>query len=231
VNALAGDPIAITLGYASSAATTTAECAATLSSTTWYAAAIGLRPSAVAVGGATASETGGATTLSATYSPTAGNCAVVFLHAGNTTGTVTCKDSKGNSLTAGPVIDNMASFYQYPIPSGVTGYTATWSTSRQACILVEEYSGVTSVDATLSGNTATGTSATAAITVTPDESTDTVVCCLVNDNSEAMTGSIGNTRQNVTATTGPTILMDNTPAAVMKYSYHVRAVFIGALPS
>jgi hypothetical protein len=53
----------------------------------------------------------------------------------------------------------------------------------------------------------------------------------VNDNSEAMTGSIGNTRQNVTATTGPAILMDNTPAAAMKYSYHVRAVFIGALPS
>ena len=233
VNALAGDPIAITLGYASSAATTTAECAATLTSAAWNALAIGLRTSGTAIGGASTQESAGATTLTVAYAPTAGNCAVLSFNAGASAGTVTVKDNLGNTLTAGPTSGNLRAFHQYPVPSGVTGYTATWTTARQASLVVEEYSGVTAVDITLAGNTATGSSGTAAITVTPDEVTDTVVCMFGNVSSDTMTGSIGNQRQRTlgSAVTAPITLMDSMPAAAMKYSYHVRAVFIGALPS
>jgi len=161
------------------------------------------------VGGATAAATTNVTTLSVVYSPTAGNCAVVMLStaAAGVTG-IAVKDNLGNTLSAGPALSGeLASFYQLPVPSGVTGYTATWTTGHQATIAVEEYSGVDSVDASLSGNTNSGSSGTATITAVRDEGGDVVVCALA-DAGNTFTGTVGNTRQTTTTSTARMILMD-----------------------
>jgi hypothetical protein len=123
------------------------------------------------------------------------------------------KDNLNNILSAGPVSGNLASFYQFPVPSGVTSYTATWITSRQASIVVEEYSGVTGINATLTGNTNTGSSTTATITTTMDRSVATLVVGFGNNSSDTMTGTVGNQRQQVlgSSTTAPVTLMDNVP--------------------
>ena len=237
VNALAGTAIAVSIGYASNppANTTTTECSATMTSTAWDALAIGLRSTVASplyVGGATASESAGATTLTVTYTPTTGNAAVILFNTGASAGTVTVKDNLGNTLTAGPSIGTLKAFSQASVPAGVTSYTATWTTARQASMAVTEYSGATSVDIALAGNTGSGSSGTASLTITPDETTDTVVFGFGNVNSETMTGVIGNARQSTlgSASTGPVMLMDNTVGMALAFNYHLKAVFVGGLP-
>jgi len=191
---------------------TAATCTATLTSAAWNAVAVELMGTA-AVGGGHNAESAGATTLSVTYSPTAGNAAVVVLNTGAAVTNLFVKDNLNNILSAGPVSGNLASFYQFPVPSGVTSYTATWITSRQASIVVEEYSGVTGINATLTGNTNTGSSTTATITTTMDRSVATLVVGFGNNSSDTMTGTVGNQRQQVlgSSTTAPVTLMDNVP--------------------
>ena len=163
------------------------------------------------VGGATNNETGGATTLTTTYTATAGNIVIATFNTGAGYTGLTVKDNHGNSLTAGPTIGQLASFY-YTVPAGgATSFVAAWTTSRQASLIVAEYSGVDAVNAALAGNTNSGTSATASITVTPDEAGDFIVAALSNQVPVTMTGSVGNTRQNVPGpVTAPQILMDTT---------------------
>jgi len=164
------------------------------------------------VGGSTNDATTNVTTLTVTYSPTASSshCAVVSFNTGGAYTGLAVKDNNNNVLTAGPTIGNLAMFYQFPVPASVTGYTATWTTGRQASLAVEEYSGVNTVDSTLAGDTASGSSATASITATPDEGGDVVVCALGVSVGNSLTGTVGSTRQNVIASTARQILMDST---------------------
>lgn len=194
-----------------------ATCTATLTSTAWNAAALELRTglSGIAsVGGAHNSESAGATTLTATYSPTAGNAAVVVFNTGAAVTALVVKDNLGNTLIAGPTSGTLAQFYQFPIPSGVTGYIATWTTARQASIAVQEYSGVVSVNTNPTPNTAGATSATASITSLMLSAADFLVVGFGNVASNTLTGTVGNQRQQTlgSATTAPIVLMDAVPA-------------------
>ncbi len=173
------------------------------------------------IGGSSAQETTGATTLTVAYSPTQGNCAVLFFITGGTNTGITAQDNLLNNLTVGPTITlpsqgtgsgipTFASFYQFPVPAGVTSYTVSWSPSRQASLVVEEYSNVAAVNASLTGNTNSGTSTTASITAATLINNAWLVCGLSNDNSQSFTGTVGNSRQSTTTPTGRTILMDNT---------------------
>ena len=196
-------------------ASAAATCTATLTSASWQAVAVELMGT-VAVGGGHNAESAGATTLTVTYSPTAGNAAVVVFNVGTAVTGLVVKDNLGNTLAVGPAAGTtLASFYQFPVPSGVTSYIATWTGSHQASIAVEEYSGVTGVNATLAGNTNTGSSATATITTTMDRSAATLVVGFGNESSDTMTGTVGNQRQQVlgSSTAAPVTLMDNVPAA------------------
>jgi len=109
------------------------------------------------------------TSAMATYSPTEGNTVIIYLSHNATTTGDSCKDNLSNTLTAGPKSSNttnkISSFY-YTVPSGVTSFTCTWTTARFAYLDVLEYSGVNSVNATLTGNTGSGSAPTYTMTVT-----------------------------------------------------------------
>ena len=204
------NPDTWTLVCQATPASTNATCTATLTSALWNAVSIELK-GGVAVGGAHNAESAGATTLSVTYSPTMGNAAIIMFNSGAVTGLVV-KDNLGNTLSAGPTSGTLASFYQFPVPAGVTSYVATWTTARQAGIAVEEYSGVSSINAALPGNTASATSATASITTAMERPTYTLVVGLGSTN--ILTGTVGNVRQSIASgATSLLLLMDNTVVA------------------
>ena len=204
------NPDTWTLVCQATSANTNATCTATLTSALWNAVAIEMK-GAIPVNGAHNAESAGATTLSVTYAPTAGNTAIVMFNSGAVTGLVV-KDNLGNTLFAGPASGTLASFYQSPVPAGVTSYIATWVTVRQASIAVEEYSGVTGGSASLPGNTASATSATASITTAMDSPTATLIVGFGSTN--VLTGTVGNVRQSVASgSTALLVLMDNKVAA------------------
>ena len=101
------------------------------------------------VGGTTNTNTV-STTVAATYSPTAGNIVVIAVGTtttGPNTSNMSVVDNLSNALTAGPSVptgtanETLYLFY-YTAPSGVTGFTANWTTSaNNSSIYVEEYSG------------------------------------------------------------------------------------------
>ena len=231
VNAKAGTTISISIGYASSGLTPTCTATCTLTSAAWNVAGIEVRGTPAYVGGNGASSTGGATTETVTYSPTAGNATVLYFATGGVITGLTVNDSLGNPLSAGPTSGLLTSFYQYPVPSGVTSYTATWTTTHPpASFIVEEYSGATAVNAALSGNTASGSSATATLTVTDDEAGDITVFGFCSTN--ILTASVGNQRHQVNGSSNVARLttVDNTSAGQMAFNYHLKAVFIGGIP-
>jgi hypothetical protein len=225
VNALAGTPISVAIGYASSGATPTATSTCTLTSAAWNVAGIEVRGTPVYVGGNVVSQSCGAVTETVTYSPTAGNAAVLYFSTGSAITGLVVKDNLGHTLSAGPTSGLLASFYQYPVPAGVTSYTATWTTARQSSFVVEEYSGVTAVNAALSGNTASGSSNTATLTVTDDEGGDFTVFGFTSPN--ILTATVGNQRHQVNGSTARLTVTDNSAAVAMVYNYHLKAVFIG----
>jgi hypothetical protein len=166
------------------------------------------------VGGAT--NTSGAGTVNSftvTYAPTPGNTVVMFLDTNGTTAALTAKDNLGNNLSIGPgpIIQGsveLQSFYQLSAPSGVTGYTFTWTTAHTAKIVLEEYSGNNlGVNASLAGNTAQGAASPATITCTLDEANDFLVVG-IGVQGQTATGTVGSTRQALATE----LLMDNTAA-------------------
>jgi hypothetical protein len=172
-----------------------------------------------AVGGNTNTAAAGTNTVTVTYSPTAGNTVVVSLKLHGAVTGLTVKDSHGTSLTAGPTVGNFYTFYQLSAASGTTGFVAAWTTNQASSMAVEEYSGVNAVNAALSGNTANATSATASITVTPNELGDVVVGTFGAQDppaSNTFTSTVGSQRQNITANQQPLILSDSTssPATI-----------------
>lgn len=155
-------------------------------------------------------------TATLAYAPVAGNIVVVFVNLLGTVGALVVKDNLGNSLTAGPTITNttvLASFF-YTAPSGVTGFTATWTTSRTSALVALEYSvtsGTMSVNASLAGNTASGTGLAQSITVTTQDPNDWIVVG-IGDSALTFTAVTGTMRQTVS--TAPKMLaMDNTSAS------------------
>ena len=229
INALAGQPISIDIGYASSGLTPTCTATCTLTSAAWNVAGIEVRGTPVYVGGNGVSQSGGATTETVTYSPTSGNATVLYFSTGSAITGLTVKDNLNHTLSAGPTSGLLSSFYQYPVPAGVTSYTATWTTARQSSFIVEEYSGATAVNAALSGNTASGSSNTATLTVTDDEAGDITVFGFTSGN--ILTGSVGTQRHQVNGSTARLTSVDNTSAGQMAYNYHLKAVFVGGIPS
>lgn len=154
------------------------------------------------------------TTITGTYTPTAGNTVIVFLSVISSATNVTCKDNNNHFLTAGPTATNgtthLFSFYMLGSNSGATSFICNWTTTGICSITVEEYSGVSLINAGLAGNSTTGTSAIASITVTTEDNNDWIVCGLV-DAGNTLTASTGNSRQQVIAgTSARQILMDNT---------------------
>ena len=100
---------------------------------------------------------GGCTSLSVSYSPTAGNGVLVFLWFDfvNATTDLSVKDSLGNALTldqtfAGSYCASgfscMQVWREASAPSGVTGYTLNWTNYDNAGAIVVEYSGLGSYD-------------------------------------------------------------------------------------
>lgn len=162
------------------------------------------------VNGASNQSAVGVTTLSVTYSPTLGNTAVVFFMAGGAVTSLVVKDNLNNTLTAGPMSGNLAGFYQFPVPSGVTSYIATWLTSQQCSLAVEEYSGVGAVQSTFV--IASGNSTTDTITVPIVAVNNWIVCGLGSANT--LTATVGNSRQSTTTSTGRVNLMDNTSGVI-----------------
>ena len=227
--AKAGSPIYISVGYQSSGTTPTCTATCTLTSAAWNVAGIEVRGVPVYVGGNGVFQSGGATTETVAYSPTAGNAAVLYFATGAAITGLTVKDNLGHTLSPGSTSGLLATFYQYPVPAGVTSYTATWTTARQSSLTVEEYSGITAINASLPGNTASGSSGVATLTVTDEESGDITVYGF--SSASILTATVGNQRHQTTGSTARLTTVDNTSAGPMFYTYHAKCVYLGGLPS
>jgi hypothetical protein len=190
-----------------------------------------------AVNGAKNSSSSGVTTLSVTYSPTAGNLVIVGLFFSATVSSLVVKDSLGNTLSAGPNEVNSYLFYETGLASGITGFTATWTGSAQVGMAVEEYSGATSVNtAPPAGSTiADGTSASATISTYIGVANNFIVAVMGSANT--LTTSVGNQRQQTTTGSARVTLQDNTAATaytsvtntatLTSASWYICAVEIG----
>lgn len=162
------------------------------------------------VGGATNNSASGVTTLSVTYSPTNGNTVVLFVNTGGAVTALTVQDSGSHALSAGPVQGNLACFY-YTAGAGVTSFTASWTTSQQVGIALEEYSGA-SVNTSFSSNHASGFSASDTISIPIVVANNWIVSALASANT--ITGTVGNQRQQITASTARITIVDNTSASI-----------------
>jgi hypothetical protein len=164
---------------------------------------------------------GGSTvsSISPTYSPTNGNYIFVFLGIKNPGGTVTCVDSSSNSLTAGPTttLTNAYGYsFYYQVPStGITGFTVNWSGgTSDGWANVIEYSGVASVNASLSGNTNSATGTNPNITCTTLVNKSWLVVGFVDSSTTSWTSPTGNLRigNTTSPSSGRSAVMDNTSA-------------------
>ena len=167
------------------------------------------------VGGANNSATTSVTTITATYSPTAGNMVVLGVAFPATPGSSpVVKDNLGNTLTPGPsqgTAPYVYTFAQSPVPSGVTGYTATWTGGQNAGIAVAEYSGPAGSGVDVSHGIATTAvnSASCSLSVTLDAANDFVVMAACSYGG-TLTTSVGNQRQQTTTGGVRITLQDNT---------------------
>jgi len=151
-------------------------------------------------------------TISVTYSPTQGNTVVVLLSINAGATGITVVDSNSAGLTLGPsqVAGTVEQAYYYTAGSGVTSFTASWTTAAQCNMVVLEYSGVGSVNAGLTGNVTTGSSATASGTVTTQDNNDWITGAIVSVNPVTVTA--GNLRKSAVVGNLKTYGVDNTVA-------------------
>jgi len=99
---------------------------------------------------------GGCTSLSVLYSPATGSSALVFVWFDftNPVSTVSVKDSEGNNLTLDQSYSGFCSggsscmqvWREAQVPSGVTGYSLSWTGGDNARAIVVEYSGLGAYD-------------------------------------------------------------------------------------
>lgn len=155
----------------------------------------------------------GVQTVSVTYSPTAGNIVCVFISFNTAVTNISCVDSSNNPLTAGPGVSNgfQGACFYYTAASGITSFTVSWTTSAGVNIACAEYSGVVGpVNASLPGNTATGNSTTASITVTTQDNNDWIVGGMLA--TTTITVTVGNQRENAATAAVKLKIVDNTVA-------------------
>lgn len=93
------------------------------------------------VGGTTASSAVNVTTLTVTYSPTAGNTLVLIVILKSNTSGLTFQDNLGNTYAPDNSSATTVVYHISNCPAGITGFTATWTNSQTAIIALEEYSG------------------------------------------------------------------------------------------
>lgn len=161
------------------------------------------------VGGAQNGTASSVTTISATYSPTAGNTVLVFLSTGAVTG-VAIKDQLGNALTQiGTVGNTLANIWVFGgiAASGATSYVATWTSALNCALLVEEYSGVASIGAGV-GNSGS----TSPATLTKVVAANSFLVGAIDTRSATPATSTGTQRQIRTASSPMSALADNTSA-------------------
>lgn len=168
------------------------------------------------IGGA-GNNGGSAATGSVTYTVAAGHTVVLTLEtATNASSLASCLDNNLNALSAGATKtqtnDVIYVFYVLSSP-GSTSFTCAWTTSAIWSIMVEDYTGVGSVNTGLSGNTGSGVNQTSqSLTVTLDDANDWNVCGF-SDGSVTLAAATGNQRQQVTAGSARAVLVDNTAAS------------------
>lgn len=99
-----------------------------------------------AVGGKTGTSSTGVTSLVLTYSPTSGNSLILAVQLASSLAGLILQDNLSNSYTLdvswspnGTV--QFACFHINSVPSGVTSFTFSWTSSQAAAAILEEYSG------------------------------------------------------------------------------------------
>lgn len=168
-------------------------------------------------GGAVTSNVG--TTVTVTYTVTAGRCLVVLCASNTPSQTVTgITDTGGSSILSrvGPLSDSTQVVEIWSTsPTGSTSstsITATWSDSAgRRSLIVLEFDGVT-----LLGNTATnsGTGTNPTVSLTTQDANNWVVANLLGDFSNVITASVGTVRQtNQSGATTSQAGMTNTSAS------------------
>lgn len=164
--------------------------------------------------GGTTFNTGSATTslLYNYYGGTSGNMAVLFLlfDAAVTGVAVTAYSpyAANMSISAGPHIGNMYCYFVQWI--GYSPYLMfNWTGSANLGVALEEYSGMTGVSATVHA-TASGSSGTAAVSVTTDDAAgDVVIAGLANAYNNAITVTTGTQRQQNSSNTCRVAVVEN----------------------
>lgn len=173
--------------------------------------------------GGTANHAASAATLTATYSPTAGNIVIVFVAVGGAVTLMSVQDNNGNYLLQGPVFSTTVipvaagtgQLYAFwgIAAAGATGYTATWTTNEVSSVAVGEYSGVEAIYYLNASTTYynTGTSATAATAaITTLDANDWVVAGLANNATKSWTAIAGtNLREDDSTETASIALVDS----------------------
>jgi hypothetical protein len=179
---------------------------------------------AIAFVGAASAGAGALQTITCTYAPTSGNAVCLFLQTFGTVTAITVKDSAGSVLTAGPTVTMGTSgviqqhAYFYTAGAGVTSFNGTWTGSKVSAICLGEYSGVSAgVNGSLTGYTATGSSATISISPTTQDNNDWIVAFTgISIGTVSITAvTVGNLRiSNLVESSVRCWLADNTsPAA------------------
>src|SRR5580765_5813815 len=151
-----------------------------------------------AVGGNNNNSAVGVQTLTVTRTATNGNIVVVFINLSTAVTALAVKDNNNVALTAGPVQGNLACFY-YTATGSPTSFVATWTTNAQVSMAVEDYSGAAAVNTNFAANHNNATSASATITVAITAVNNWIIAGLGSANT--ITGSVGNQRQQTTAST------------------------------
>jgi hypothetical protein len=164
------------------------------------------------VGGATASNSGTAgTSLTVTYSPTAGNQVVLGIMFAAAVTSLSCADQNSNALTLNTHENNAYEFYGTAI-AGATSFKCQWTTSAKASEAVAEYSGVVGVG---TNGINSGSSTSSSISVTTTKSNSFIVAIFGNGVNATYTATSGNLRQNISGGAGNSnavAIMDNTAA-------------------
>lgn len=153
------------------------------------------------------------TSATVTLSPTPGDTIVAVLGTAVTASAVSVADNNGNPLTAGPTNTNQFTFYGTAV-TGATSYTASWTGTSTVWFDVAEYSGVGSVNASLTGNTTSGTSTSASMSCTTLIDNSWLIVLFKDSTTTSWTATSGNKRiGNTAAPSGRRCaIMDNTSA-------------------
>ncbi len=189
--------------------------------------------------GGTSNTAASAATITATYSPTAGNLVVIFVTVGGAVSNMTVVDNTGNAVFAGTTINGSfpntaGTGYIYAFCgvaiAGATSYTVTWTTSQVSSIVLGEYSGVEAVYLGIPGTSPlyynTGTSTTASLGALPTlDNGDWVVGGMANNSTAALSAiAVSNIRQNSgTARTAVCCLADSGAVATANTSQTLQA--------